>query len=136
MPGIGLRSALTRANGFDRALRVVGARQPHVDVRSRVGQDLRHVGVHAASMSSDRVEAAGHTPLVGADRDRHVCGVESRDRLDGTVDEVDPLDRADVAVVDDDRAVPVKQDTRPAHVSAGPLDPRAAIFIVSTPLDD
>ena len=100
---------------LDRALRVVGTGQPHVDVRSRVGQDLRHVGVHAVHVL-DRVEAAGHTPLVGADRDRHVCGVESRDRLGGTVDEVDPLDRADVAVVDDDRAVPVQQDARSARL--------------------
>ena len=46
------------------------------------------------------------------------------------------VDGPDIPRVDDQGAIAIEQDSGRAHVSAGPLDPRTTIFMVSTPLDD
>ena len=92
-----------------RAVGVVGAEQPQVDVRARVGQLLDHVLVHPVNVLDAEVPARD-AGLVGHHRDRDARPVERGDRLDGTVEELDTLDRPDVAGVDDDRAVTVEQD--------------------------
>ena len=67
------------------------------------------------STSVQLVHAARDTGLVGHHGHREARGVESGDGLDRTVEEHDVLDRAHVAAVDDDRAVPVEQHPPDGH---------------------
>ena len=48
--------------------------------------------------------------LVGHDRHRYSGPIQPGDRLRGAVDELDPVNGPDIAVIDNDRPVPVEQD--------------------------
>ena len=56
------------------------------------------------------IEPACDPGLVGHNRHRHFGPVQSGNCLRGTVDELDSVNRPDIAVVDDDGSVPVEQD--------------------------
>ena len=85
---------------------------PHLSaeiLRSMTGMDLLHV--------LDVIEAAGDSRLVRDDGDWHTGAVECGDRLGGAVDQVDAIDRTDVAVIDDHRSVPVQEHPSPTHAA-------------------
>ena len=80
------------------------------------------VAVHIFDIA-DVVEPAGDPGLVGHDRHRHPGPVEPGDGLCGAVDELDSVDGPDIAVIDDDRPVPVEQDARAGSDGRRPLRP-------------
>ena len=99
---------------LDDPIGVVGAEEPDVDVRTLTGQLGGHVLVHLLDVD-DVVEAASDAGLVGDNGDRNLSGVQPGNGLDRAGYELDALDRPDVTVVDDDRAIPIKQDARSVH---------------------
>ncbi len=99
---------------LDDAVGVIGAEQPEVDVRALPRHLLDHVLVDLVDVL-DAVVAAGHAGLVRHDGHRHAGAVQLGDGLDGALEELDAVDRADIAAVGDDRAVTVQQHSRPAH---------------------
>src|SRR4029453_17200739 len=64
--------------------------------------------------------SAGHGGLIGDHGNWQTCPVQRGDRIDRPIDEPDPLNRADISAVHDDRATPVEKYPRPppqaAHV--------------------
>jgi len=58
----------------------------------------------------DAVHPARDAGLIGDHSDGDAGTIERADCFRCPVDEVDPVDRADVAVIDDDRAVAVQED--------------------------
>src|SRR5262249_24212776 len=97
----------------DGALGVVRAVREHVDVRAVLGQMVRDVPAHRLGVV-DAVQAPGYAGLVGDHRHRDPGPVEPGDGGGRAVDELDSVNGADVAVVDDDGAVAVEQDAGPA----------------------
>ena len=61
----------------------------------------------------DPVQATCYTSLVCDHRDGDICVIESGDRFRRPVDEFDAINRADISVVHDDRAVTIEKDPRP-----------------------
>ena len=72
-------------------------------------QQARHVAVHIFDVGC-LVKATGNPGLVGHDRNRHPGPIEPSDCFGCALNELDPADGPDVAVIDDDRPVPVEQD--------------------------
>ena len=94
---------------WDRPLRMVRAVEELVDVGTVLCEQAGEVAVHLFDIA-DVVEPSSDTGLVGHHRHRDAGPVEPGDRLCGAVDELDSIDGPDVAVIDDDRPVPVEQD--------------------------
>ena len=126
MPGLGLRSSLVRAKASttprgDRGNTETGRCAP----RARPG-GLRCARCTRAT-SSMPVQPPRDPGLVRDHRDRDAGPVEPGDRLRRPFDELDPVDRPDVSVVDDDRAVAIEQDpwSRACLPRSGHRDPLA-----------
>ncbi len=86
----------------------------------------------------DPVAAARDPGLVGDDGDGDAGPVERGDGLRRPVDELNAVDRAHVPVVDDYRAVAIKQDARPhwilCHVTSPEFaDPGASPLFTRSP---
>src|ERR1700683_1415083 len=73
---------------------------------------LFDVLVHTSNVV-DPVQASCHPGLVGHYRDRNAGPIESGDRIRCPFDELDSVDRTDVPVVNDYRAVAIKKDAGP-----------------------
>ena len=91
--------------------RVIGTVREQVDVGPVLGQVLRDVLVHPGHVV-DPVQPSRDPRLVRHHRDGNTGPVEAGDRLRCALDEFDPVDRADVSMVDDDRAVAIEKDPR------------------------
>jgi hypothetical protein len=91
---------------------MIRRKQEQVDMGSVLGQVLRDELVYQGDIV-DPVQAACDTGLVRDHRDRDTCPIESGDRLRRPVDEFDAINRAHIAVVNDDRTVTIEQDARP-----------------------
>ena len=81
-------------------------------MRSDEGQVLGDVGVHPRDVL-EAVEAPRDPRLVRHHGDRQAGLVEPGDRLRRPGNELDPVNRADIPVVNDDRAVTIEEDSRP-----------------------
>ena len=119
--GGGQRHARTRlavgagpGEGLHDAVGVIRAEQPQVDVRAVPRHLLDHVLVHLVHVL-DAVVAARDAGLVRHHGDRELGPVQRGDRLDGAVEELDAVDRADIPAVGDDRSVTVEQYAWAAH---------------------
>ena len=77
-----------------------------------LSQMLCDVLVHQGDVV-DPVQATCNTRLVGDHRDGDTCPVECGDRFRRPVDEFDAINRADIAMVNDDRAVTIEKDPGP-----------------------
>jgi hypothetical protein len=91
---------------------MVGRKQEQVDMGLMLGQVLRDVLVHQGDVV-EAVQAACDTRLVRDHRDGDARAVESGDRFRRPLDELDPVNGAHVAMVNDDRAVTIEKDSGP-----------------------
>ena len=69
----------------------------------------------------DPVQASCHARLVRDHRDRDAGAVESGDRFRGPVDEFDAINRAYIAMVNDNRAVTIEKDPGPRTPALCPM---------------
>ena len=120
MPGIGFRSTLVRANSATVPSGWYGTVEEPVDVGPVLSEQAGDVAVHVFDIA-DVVEPSGDPGLVGHDRHRHLGPVQPGDGLRGAVDELDPVDGSDIAVIDDDRPVSVEQDARAGNGRTRPV---------------
>ena len=91
---------------------MVRAIQKQVDARPVLGQTRFDVLVHTSNVV-DPVQAPRDPGLVGHHCDWDAGPIEPGNRLRRPFDELDPVDRADVSVVNDYRAVAIKKDAGP-----------------------
>jgi hypothetical protein len=91
---------------------MVRATQKQVDVRPIPCQTRFDVLVHTSNVV-EPVQATRDTGLVGHHRNWDASSIEPGNRLRCPFDELDPVDRADVSVVNDYRAVAIEEDTGP-----------------------
>src|SRR6476660_9360955 len=93
---------------------MIRAEQPQIDMRALPRQLLDHVLMHLVNVLDAEV-APGYAGLVCHHRYRKPGSVQCGDRLNRAVDELDAVNRADVAIVGDNRSVTVQQYARSAH---------------------
>jgi hypothetical protein len=89
---------------------MVRAEKEQVDVRSVLRKAFRDVLMHSRDIV-DSIQAARDPGLVRHDSNRDTGPIELGYRLRRPVDELDAVDGADVAVVNDDRAIAIEKDS-------------------------
>ncbi len=89
---------------------MIGTVREQVDVCPVLGQVFRDVLVHPGHVI-DSVQPSRDSRLVRYDRDGDTGPVEAGDRFRCALDEFDSVDRADVSMVNDDRAVAIEEDS-------------------------
>jgi hypothetical protein len=95
---------------------MVWAIQEQVDARTVACQVRFDMLVHTSNVV-DPVQASCHPGLVGHHGNREAGLIEAGNRARCPFDELDPVDRAHVSVVNDYRAVAIKEDAGPQRLA-------------------
>jgi len=90
---------------------VIGAVKKKVDVRPIISQAARNLPMDLPDVV-EPVVTPRDTSLIRHHRNRDVGTVKRGDRFRRSFDELDAVDRPDIATVDNDRAIAIKKDSR------------------------
>jgi hypothetical protein len=95
--------------GLHDAVRVMRAEEKQINVGPVFSQLGRDVAVHVSRPVQTKAPPSD-PGLIGQDRDGKASPIEPGDGLWSALNELDAIDGADVAMINDDRAIPIKKD--------------------------